>query len=138
MSLAEVLLALAIISMFTLAIVLVMIRGMKLNLRDEVMTQTTMFCNEIMDQNARVAADPKLFDSLANRGLTFFPNQQDFIYAQSVVNYSADMRKLTVAVYYQDPTASGVPQPDPKRGQAGRVVQMSTLFVRPTEAASPR
>ena len=137
MSLAEVLFALAIFSTFTLVIVMVMVKGMRLNLRDEVLTATTMYCNEVMDQNARTAADPKLFDSLANRGLTFFPYQVDFIYGQSVVNYSADMRKVTVAVYYQDPNVSGVATPDPKRGQAGRIVKMSTLFVRPTEAEPP-
>lgn len=92
MSLAEVLFALAIFSMFTLVIVMVMAKGMRLNLRDEVLTATTMY-NEVMDQNARTAADPKLFDSLANRGLTFFPNQVDFIYRQGVLNYSADNPK---------------------------------------------
>ena len=150
MSLAEVLFAMGLICAFMLAIVMVVIKGMDLNRRDAIITQSTMYCNEVLEQDARIAGDPRTFGNLVSLPLKGFLNQQEFIYSQAVTPYNTtltlgptsvvitEFKKVTVAIYYQDPAFNITthPAPDPRRGNSGQVVQMSALYAKPNAAHS--
>jgi type II secretory pathway pseudopilin PulG len=142
MSLAEVLLAMAILSMFTLAIATVIIRGMDLNRRDAEVYQTTMFCNELLEQAMYGASTPAGFDALPTyQDYTFLKfhtaAQSQYIYTESVNSLAAvdgniTMKKVTVAIYAQTQTGpAAVPAPDLSRSRNGKVVQMSTVVIKP-------
>jgi hypothetical protein len=147
MSLAEVLFSIGLIGFFTVAVVAVIIKGMDLNRRDAMITQSTMYCNEILERDARLAADAASFPTLAN--ITYAvcpvsPNEQVFIYSQEVFDYSANTTfpgstvvftkvysKVNVQIYYPDPT-SAVYTPDLSRPNGGRVLQMCRIFAKPS------
>jgi hypothetical protein len=140
MSLAEVLLAMAILSMFMLAIVAALIRGMDLSGRDEIVTQTTMYCNQIVESKSRMAADPLAYPAVQSSADDFLPGQKQFLYGVEVVSYPAkagtvEMKRISVVIYYQDPS-SAVTLPDKNKPNAGRIVKMSVVAAKPTTYGS--
>lgn len=135
MSLAEVLLAMAILSMFMLAIVAVLIRGMDLSGRDALVTQTTMYCNQLIESESRRAADPATYATTQSIADTFVANETALLYGVDVTTYPAkqgavEMKRISVVIYHQDPN-SAVPLPDVNRPGAGVIVKMSVLVAKP-------
>ena len=135
MSLAEVLIAMAILSMFMLAIVAVLIRGMDLSGRDALVTQTTMYCNQIVESKSRQAADPAGYPTLQSISDSSLPNETQILYGVDVTTYpakagSAEMKRISVVIYHQDPSTA-VSQTDASRPNGGRIVKMSVLVAKP-------
>ena len=129
--------AMAILSIFTLAIVMVLSKGLAMDRRDAVVTQSTMFCNEVMDQCARAATDPTQFDHLPARGYTLFPDQQEYIYSVGVSDFADNIKRIRATVYAQDPLQSSA-TPDPNKPDGACLVRMSTLVSRPTVPRPPQ
>lgn len=148
LSLAEIILAMTILLLFSLAMVLALSRGMRLDDRDAQITRNTMLCSALIEQVERLAASPAGFDRLASQPLRRMDGETEYIYGLRVLDYTpasvprmtgwgvprnkdATVLKVTAVLYYQDPGSPGL-APDVRRGRNGEALRISSFVQRPT------
>jgi prepilin-type N-terminal cleavage/methylation domain-containing protein len=130
MSLIEVLIALTILAIATMAIFGALITSMDLNVKDREITLATNFAQRVLENIRNDCSITENFDGLNNIGFSQIRENPRMIYSTEVLTIQAGLKKLTVNVYYIN-EKSGFPQPDTSRANGGKIVVLSCYLIRP-------
>ncbi|MEW6277898.1 MAG: hypothetical protein AB1758_04685 [Candidatus Eremiobacterota bacterium] len=140
-SLAEVMLAMMVVAIYSLGVLSAVSKSTELNQKDQELTKAQALCQQRLEELVRLSREDFNHDELTTTGA--IPNPSDYrfldtngdgvtnpsdilVYRTVRSQVSATIRKVTVEVYY---ARQGVPGPtnDTTRPRAGWILQMSTL-----------
>lgn len=125
-SLAEVLVAVTLLSMMIFSIAGAITLTFKASRADKDITEAISFSQQTIEGVRAGVEDASTFVSLNSRSFEFLDNTDKLVYDLTVIDVEPDnLKKVTVRVFYQDETSS-TPQP-----VGDRIFQISTFIARP-------
>jgi Tfp pilus assembly protein PilV len=129
-SLGEVLIAISVLTIATLAILGAMISSSQLNQKDKQITAAMNFAQRIMENIRNTTDSATNFDNLTSSTYAVIPEYPLMISEVQVTNVQTSIKKVTVIVYYIDQRTTVV-GPDTTRPNNGKIVQLSCNLIRP-------
>lgn len=126
MSLPEVLVAVALLSMMVFSIAGAITLTFKASRADKDITEAIAFSQQTIEAVRASVEDASSFVALNSRSFEFLDNTDKLVYDITVIDIETDnLKRVTVRVFYQDETSS-TPQP-----VGDRIFQISTFIARP-------
>ena len=129
-SLGEVLIAISVLTIATLAILGALISSMDLNFKDRELTMATNFAQREIEKIHYSAETAANFDSLASTSYTSIAEYPKMISATRVETIQTSIKKVTVNIYYVDESVSLL-QPNTSKPNQGKIIQLSCYLIRP-------
>lgn len=129
-SLIEVLIAITILAIATMAIFGALMSSMDLNGKDREITQATNFAQRAIENIRNDCSITENFDALQSVAYTSIQENPRMIYNAQVQSIQSGMKKLTVSVYYIN-EKSGLVEPDTSRPNGGKIAGFSCYLIRP-------
>jgi Tfp pilus assembly protein PilV len=129
-SLAEVLIAISVLTIATLAILGAMISSSHLNYKDRQITEAMNFAQRLLEQTVYNCSTTMNFDSLTSTPYTIITENPLMLSEVQVVNVQTSIKKVTVIIYYTKQGTSTV-GPDTTRPNGGKITQLSCNLIRP-------